>query len=60
MGQRANFTLMPGVMASLDQLHDWGIKNIENTLYENNKIINEILKKLKQLKLIRNFISLCF
>ena len=46
MGQRANFTLMPGVMASLEQLHDWGIKNIENTLYENNKIICKGLNEL--------------
>ena len=46
MGQRANFTLMPGVMASLEQLHDWGIKNIENTLYENNRIICKGLNEL--------------
>ena len=46
MGQRANFTLMPGVMAALEQLHDWGIKNIENTLYENNKIICKGLNEL--------------
>ena len=46
MGQRANFILIPGVMAALEQLHDWGIKNIENTLYENNKIICKGLNEL--------------
>ena len=39
MGQRANFSLLPGVKAALEQLHDWSIKKIENTLYQNNMII---------------------
>ena len=39
MGQRANFSLLPGVKASLEQLQDWSIKKIENTLYQNNMII---------------------
>ena len=32
MGQRANFSLLPGVKAALEQLHDWSIKKIESTL----------------------------
>ena len=46
MGQRANFSLLPGVKAALEQLHDWSIKKIENTLYQNNLIICKGLSEL--------------
>ena len=46
MGQRANFSLLPGVKAALEQLHDWSIKKIENTLYQNNMIICKGLSEL--------------
>ena len=46
MGQRANFSLLPGVKAALEQLHDWSIKKIENTLYQNNIIICKGLTEL--------------
>ena len=46
MGQRANFSLLPGVKAALEQLHDWSIRKIENTLYQNNMIICKGLSEL--------------
>ncbi len=46
MGQRANFSLLPGVKAALEQLHDWSIKKIESTLYQNNLIICKGLSEL--------------
>ena len=46
MGQRANFSLLPGVKAALEQLHYWSIKKIENTLYQNNIIICKGLSDL--------------
>ena len=46
MGQRANFSLLPGVKAALEQLQDWSIKKIENTLYQNNMIICKGLSEL--------------
>tara|TARA_A100001388_G_C28728166_1_gene480079 strand:- start:122 stop:1273 length:1152 start_codon:yes stop_codon:yes gene_type:complete len=46
MGQRANFSLLPGVKAALEQLHDWSIRKIENTLYQNNLIICKGLSEL--------------
>ena len=46
MGQRANFSLLPGVKAALEQLHVWSIKKIENTLYQNNMIICKGLSEL--------------
>ena len=36
MGQRANFALMPGVIAALRQLTDWGVGNIYATLSTRN------------------------
>ena len=33
MGQRSNFALIPGVVVALKQIKQWGIKNIESTLY---------------------------
>lgn len=32
MGERANFALMPALVATLEQLLLWGVKNIEETL----------------------------
>lgn len=32
MGERANFALMPGLVAALTQLSDWGVAEIEATL----------------------------
>lgn len=32
MGERANFALMPGLIAALEQLTAWGVVNIEGTL----------------------------
>ena len=46
MGQRANFSLLPGVKAALEQLQDWNIKKIENTLLSNNLIICKALSEL--------------
>ena len=46
MGQRANFTLLPGVKAALEQLQEWSIKKIENTLHSNNLIICKALSEL--------------
>ena len=46
MGQRANFSLLPGVKAALEQLHDLSIKKIENTVYQNNLIICKGLSEL--------------
>ena len=46
MGQRANFSLLPGVKAALEQLHDWSIRKIENTLNQNNLIICKGLSEL--------------
>ena len=46
MGQRANFSLLPGVKAALEQLHHWSIKKIENTLYQNNMFICKGLSEL--------------
>lgn len=36
MGERANFALMPGVVAALEQLATWGVANIEATLGARN------------------------
>ena len=36
MGERANFTLMPGVVAALEMLTEWGVANIEATLGARN------------------------
>ena len=46
MGQRANFSLLPGVKAALEQLQDWSIKKIENTLYQNHMVICKGLSEL--------------
>ena len=46
MGERANFALMPGVVAALEQLTDWGVANIEATLAERNKSLSARLSAL--------------
>ncbi|MBL4666150.1 MAG: aminotransferase class V-fold PLP-dependent enzyme, partial [Sneathiella sp.] len=43
MGQRANFALMPMVIAALRQILDWGVENIyENISETNNKIADAV------------------
>ena len=39
MGERANFSLLPGVKAALNQLADWGIENVQNTLQNNSRML---------------------
>ena len=46
MGQRSNFSLIPGVVAGLTQLKLWGIKNIQSTLYQQSISVSDKLKKL--------------
>ena len=46
MGERANFSLLPGVKAALDQLDSWGIENIQNTLNANALMLCTALGKL--------------
>ena len=46
MGQRSNFALIPGVVAALKQIKQWGIKNIESTLYHQSISVSEKLTKL--------------
>ena len=36
MGQRSNFSLIPGVLEALRQIRKWGIANIQKTLYHSN------------------------
>ena len=46
MGERANFSLLPGVKAALDQLNFWGIENIHATLQANASMLCRELAKL--------------
>ena len=46
MGERSNFALMPGVIAALQQIKLWGIKNIEQKLLIQNRFLGEKLTKL--------------
>ncbi|MEL7462686.1 MAG: aminotransferase class V-fold PLP-dependent enzyme [Pseudomonadota bacterium] len=46
MGERANFALMPGVVAALEQLTEWGIAHIEATLAERNRGLSARLSAL--------------
>ena len=46
MGERANFALLPGSIEALKQLHNWGIKNIEKTLQQNNSMLSDQLRSL--------------
>ena len=46
MGERSNFSLMPGVSEALQQLLDWKILEIENTLSNQNAVLAKKLKNL--------------
>lgn len=46
MGQRANFALMPGVIAALKQITEWGVENIYATLSARNAALCERLTAL--------------
>ena len=62
MGERANFSLIPGVIAALQQISLWGVKNIEDKLRSQNAYLaaglNEIgLKTLPENKRGAHFLS---
>ncbi len=46
MGQRANFALMPGVIAALKQITEWGVETIYATLSARNSALCEHLSAL--------------
>ncbi len=46
MGERSNFALMPGVIAALEQIKRWEIKNIEKTLFSQNRFLEKKLTDL--------------
>ncbi len=46
MGERANFSLLPGVNAALEQLLDWEILKIENSLKAQNNYLANKLKNV--------------
>lgn len=46
MGERANFALMPGVVAALRQIADWGVAEIEATLAARNAALSARLSGL--------------
>ncbi len=46
MGERANFALMPGVVAALEMLLDWGVAEIEATLAARNSALSTRLAAL--------------
>ena len=46
MGERANFSLLPGVKVALDQLNDWGIENIHYTLENNSTKLCADLRRM--------------
>ena len=46
MGERANFSLLPGVKAALDQLNSWGIENVHDTLKSNSSKLCADLRKM--------------
>ena len=46
MGERSNFSLMPGVSEALQQLLDWKILEIEKTLSNQNAVLAKKLKNL--------------
>ena len=39
VGERANFALLPAVIAALEQIHDWGVPAIQRTLKETTATI---------------------
>lgn len=46
MGERANFALMPAVVAALEQLTEWGIDRVEATLATRNSALSSRLSEL--------------
>ena len=46
MGERSNFALMPGVIKALEQILEWGINNIEETLKVQNTLLSERLENI--------------
>ena len=46
MGERANFSLLPGIEAALDQISEWGIENIQRTLQRNSGMLFTRLEEL--------------
>ena len=46
MGERANFSLLPGIAAALDQISEWGIENIQRTLQRNSVMLFTKLEEL--------------
>jgi len=46
MGERSNFSLMPGVVAALEQLLNWSISEIETTLQNQNATLANKLKNI--------------
>ena len=46
MGERSNFALMPGVIAALQQIDSWGIKNIQEKLRHQNELLGKKLSSM--------------
>ena len=46
MGQRSNFSLMPGVIKALEQILEWDIGKIENTLLLQNRTLSKRLEEI--------------
>ena len=46
MGERSNFALLPGVIKAMEQILEWGVKNIESTLSNQNKTLRDKLRKI--------------
>lgn len=46
VGEKGVSTILPGAIAALEQIKDWGIENIAATLKEKNKIIKDHLLAL--------------
>ena len=46
MGERSNFALMPGVIKALEQILEWGVNNIEETLRVQNILLSGRLEKI--------------
>ena len=46
MGERSNFSLIPGVVAALEQLLNWSISEIEATLQNQNATLANKLKNI--------------
>ena len=45
MGARSNFALLPALQASVQQILDWGVANIEATLGHQNRALAEALEE---------------